>query len=449
MSTLDLLPHSKHVDWSDRETAHRLHLAAASLFFDVGVLLYHFTTPYHPKFYVKPARRIALRVHIVSGCLEILSCVAAFYAKDPTPYAYAAAICAAIGHVPSTFYKVPTVLGIKAFLVPSLFMVSALHGYFALKLALNPTSFYYLMSTFLTVHIYAWSRVFFALYYRFKLFESHRFSASMLTSGMLMIPAVLGYRGNLILLGGVLLSDILIKTIKKNPHFWKEWTTENPRELAASPERKVVLDALVTAAEVSTDISTLASHDPVKRYATIVGTVMSANKRKSTPSEKAKSVFRAIDINNDGRLSIEEFKHFLRACGISEVDIDKKLMIEEVFGDKESIDFDEFATWFTRHWVHQSSITIPHLPKTSRGEAKMVFDALDCDGSGYLDIEELQYLLQTWGLPEKEAHAYLKSVDKNNDGQICFDEFYRNMKTIWKFGAQSFIDEGKVVVEAK
>ncbi|KAG0234626.1 hypothetical protein BGW42_006377 [Actinomortierella wolfii] len=416
MTATDPLPHYKNVEWENPEISFRMYISYFSLLFDVGVLLYHFSTPYHP--------------------------------KDPTYFAYAAALFGVAAQVPSTFYQIPTVLGIKAFLVPSLFLVTALHGYYAVQLALNPTSFYYLLSTYMTVHIYAWSRVFFALYYRFKLFEGHRFSAAMLTAGMLLVPSVLGLRGNVILLSFVVVSDILLKFFYADAEFWKAWTTENPRELASTPDKKVMLEALVTAAEITSTIDTLASQSKSSRYARVCLTVMSANMRNLSPRDKARAVFRAIDVDNNNELDISEIKVFLQSCGISEEEMTNKLLLESLFEGRKLVSFDDFCSWFTKHWVHSNTITIPQLPSTPRGQAKLVFDTLDADGSGHLDLSELEYLLVTWGLPKNEAAGYLKSIDTDGSGKIEFQEFYKGMDTIWKFAIQSFIDEGKIVVDA-
>jgi hypothetical protein len=48
-TTFDLLPHNKHVDWESPETTFRMYVGYLSLLFDIGVLTYHFTTPFHPK----------------------------------------------------------------------------------------------------------------------------------------------------------------------------------------------------------------------------------------------------------------------------------------------------------------------------------------------------------------------------------------------------------------
>ncbi|KAF9160804.1 hypothetical protein DFQ26_005156 [Actinomortierella ambigua] len=395
----DQLPHYKNVDWDNHETAFKI------------------------------------------------ACVAAFYSKDPTYWAYLAAFFGTVAQVPSTFYQIPTVLGIKAFLVPSLFMVTGLHGYYAVRLAMNPTSFYYLLSTYMTVHIYAWSRVFFALFYRFKLFEGHRFSAAMLTAGMLLVPSVLGLRGNVILLAFVVASDVLIKVFYADDEFWKAWTTENPRELAGAPDKKVMLEALVTAAEITSTIDSLSKQDKSTQYARVCMTMRSANQRNLTPRDKARAVFRAIDIDNNNELSIAEIRAFLESCGISQHEMENGLLLESLFHNRKIATFDDFCSWFTKHWVHSNTISIPQLPSTPRGQAKLVFDCLDADGSGNLDLEELEYLLVSWGLPKSEAAGYLKTIDTDGSGKIEFKEFYKGMETIWKFAIQSFIDEGKIIVD--
>ncbi|KAG0013305.1 hypothetical protein BGZ81_001093 [Podila clonocystis] len=336
-----------------------------------------------------------------------------FYVKDPTQYAYAAAVFALISQVPSTFYQIPTVLGIKAFLVPSLMMVTALHGYFAVNLVLNPTSFYYLMSTYMTVHIYAWSRVFFALYYRFKLFESHRFSAAMLTSGMLLIPSVTGIHGNIMLLIGVVICDIALRYCNSND-FWVSWTTEHPRELASAPEKKLVLDTLITAAVVAHNIDELKVKDAKDRYTHICHKILSANVRHSTPRSKAEIVFKAIDVNYDNELSVSEFKDCVSACGIQTRDLEYTLLLESLFQNRKVTTLDDFCAWFTKNWIHTNTVSIPRMPRTGRGQAKLVFETLDSDSTGYLDVEELEHLLVSWGLPASEAAGYLKSfIDEN------------------------------------
>ena len=43
------LPHYKHVNWENTEVTFRMYLGYVSLLFDIAVLIYHFSTPFHPK----------------------------------------------------------------------------------------------------------------------------------------------------------------------------------------------------------------------------------------------------------------------------------------------------------------------------------------------------------------------------------------------------------------
>ena len=64
-------------------------------------------------------------------------------------------------------------------------------------------------------------------------------------------------------------------------------------------------------------------------------------------------------------------------------------------------------------------------------EVKRHFERLDKDGDGYLDVDELKYLLLDMGFaPSKavvEAKEMLKAADQNGDNQVDFQEF----KQVW------------------
>merc|ERR1711997_53081 len=59
------------------------------------------------------------------------------------------------------------------------------------------------------------------------------------------------------------------------------------------------------------------------------------------------------------------------------------------------------------------------------------FRRLDADGDGFLDLEELTFLLLDMGytghLAQEEAANMIKHADKNNDGVVDFEEF----KQVW------------------
>lgn len=193
-------------------------------------------------------------------------------------------------------------------------MVTAMHGYFALNLVFNPTLFYYLMSTYLTVHIYAWSRVFFTLYYRFKLFESYRFSVAMLTSVMLLIPSVVGIHGNIVMLiesSAVMLFFVTATHTSFGSLGRRRILANRPqhrrRNRSSNPSSQL-LRLLTTLRRFQLQIQRT-------KFAHICKKVMSANVRHSTPQSKAKLVYKAINVSHDNLLTVGEFKDFFRRAG--------------------------------------------------------------------------------------------------------------------------------------
>jgi len=58
-------------------------------------------------------------------------------------------------------------------------------------------------------------------------------------------------------------------------------------------------------------------------------------------------------------------------------------------------------------------------------ECKKVFDEIDIDGTGDIDIEELGIALNSIGcvLSEHDLNKLMKEFDTNNSGRLDFDEF--------------------------
>ncbi|XP_010872535.1 parvalbumin 8 [Esox lucius] len=68
------------------------------------------------------------------------------------------------------------------------------------------------------------------------------------------------------------------------------------------------------------------------------------------------------------------------------------------------------------------------LSKKSPAEVKTVFKILDNDNSGYIEEEELKYILQRFSLgarvlTDKETKAFMSACDDDSDGMIGADEF--------------------------
>ena len=79
-----------------------------------------------------------------------------------------------------------------------------------------------------------------------------------------------------------------------------------------------------------------------------------------------------------------------------------------------------------------SSLNARQLTKQDIADLKETFDFFDKDKGGTISMDELQLVLKKLGqkVSEKEVRRIIKSIDKNNDGELDFDEFVAMMKKI-------------------
>eukprot|EP00747_Dinoflagellata_sp_TGD_P073978 gnl/TRDRNA2_/TRDRNA2_158138_c0_seq3.p1 gnl/TRDRNA2_/TRDRNA2_158138_c0~~gnl/TRDRNA2_/TRDRNA2_158138_c0_seq3.p1 ORF type:complete len:326 (-),score=66.15 gnl/TRDRNA2_/TRDRNA2_158138_c0_seq3:86-1063(-) len=96
-----------------------------------------------------------------------------------------------------------------------------------------------------------------------------------------------------------------------------------------------------------------------------------------------------------------------------------------------------------RHFVAPEGVVVaPGLTKlkgaqlTREGLARVVFEELDEDSSGQVEMHELSRVLVAWGLPAAEADSVMRENDTNGDGRLNFEEFYQNMAPVWEFAAR-------------
>ena len=137
--------------------------------------------------------------------------------------------------------------------------------------------------------------------------------------------------------------------------------------------------------------------------------------------------FEELDTNNDGTLSLKEFKEGM-AKYHTDLDDDQ---LEQVFGnidldDSRGITFDEIL-----------SITSHRMLVDEDERLYQAFQDLDEDGNGLISQQELEKALKEFdknndGHNRRESRMMLTrfkssffGADKNNDGQIDYEEFLR------------------------
>ncbi|XP_059399388.1 parvalbumin-7 isoform X1 [Carassius carassius] len=77
---------------------------------------------------------------------------------------------------------------------------------------------------------------------------------------------------------------------------------------------------------------------------------------------------------------------------------------------------------------HKKFFDVVGLKALSADNVKLVFKALDVDASGFIEEEELKFVLKGFSadgrdLTDKETKAFLTAADKDGDGKIGIDEF--------------------------
>ncbi|XP_022524196.1 parvalbumin 6 [Astyanax mexicanus] len=77
---------------------------------------------------------------------------------------------------------------------------------------------------------------------------------------------------------------------------------------------------------------------------------------------------------------------------------------------------------------HKKFFEMVGLKAKSADDVKKAFLVLDADNSGFIEEEELKFVLKGFAadgrdLTDKETKAFLQAADKDGDGKIGVDEF--------------------------
>jgi len=143
------------------------------------------------------------------------------------------------------------------------------------------------------------------------------------------------------------------------------------------------------------------------------------------------SLFQSLDKDNSGTVEVQEAREVLEKAGLNQDQIGK--FLSGLLGDKGSVHYTEFMA---------------KLVMAQRGvreeEIGAAFASIDLDGSGTLDVNEVEKLLQQPDaarlLEGRAAKDVIEEMDRNADGVVDFKEFRRamlgdpNTVMFWKKG---------------
>ncbi|KAF5193570.1 Calcium-dependent protein kinase [Thalictrum thalictroides] len=132
-----------------------------------------------------------------------------------------------------------------------------------------------------------------------------------------------------------------------------------------------------------------------------------------------KEMFRNMDTDNSGTITLEELKQGLSKQGTKLSEYEVKQLMEAADADGNgTIDYDEFIT------------ATMHMNRMDREEhLYTAFQYFDKDNSGYITTEELEQALREFGMHDgRDIKEILSEVDADNDGRINYDEFAAMMR---------------------
>jgi len=147
---------------------------------------------------------------------------------------------------------------------------------------------------------------------------------------------------------------------------------------------------------------------------------MSKNNYGLTDEElwDCQQTFKNYDKDNTNSIDAEELGKLLRVNGLKPSDSEVFEILKKYDYDKSGkIEFEEFVGIYKEFKGKNPSMD----------DIVNAFNFFDADKNGYLDLNEIKYLLCNRGekLSEAEVEKFFKILDKNNDGKITLDEFKR------------------------
>lgn len=370
---------------------------------NIRIIQYHATVPPHPKFLLVPKRKFWIRVHALTGSIEVILGVVAWFTEDKS-LALATAGVALLGHVPSSYFQTPGVFGTKGIMVPAYFGVVTMHAYCAVRLVMEGGDIIWLERTWMALQAYAYVRIFGLLLQSVGAFKDSIYTVSVVLAGAAITPFILGPAGMVCILFVVMIYLGWFWLIMR-PNA-REW-----HQLFEEKERRSLIDTNMRNLWIARHLHTEVNDSSI---------------------QNARLVFDHLDSNRSGKLTLAEVTTLMQEWGAS---ADYVHAFFHHYGDSDGINFETFVStlWISGRIQEQLTDKAAASIREPEQQARFIFNHLDLNSSGYLDLAEIEMLLLEWGMTAEEAEHYLDRFG-GADKKIDFIEFYRDMKPVWKFG---------------
>merc|ERR1711887_96452 len=134
--------------------------------------------------------------------------------------------------------------------------------------------------------------------------------------------------------------------------------------------------------------------------------------------EEIREAFSLFDNDASGAIDVRELKAAMRALGFEVKNEELKKMVSDVDGDGNgTIEFGEFLQMMTGKMGE----------KDSREDIEKVFKLFDDDSTNKISFRNLARVAEELGenIDDEELQDMINQADRDGDGEINIDEFYR------------------------
>jgi centrin-1 len=135
--------------------------------------------------------------------------------------------------------------------------------------------------------------------------------------------------------------------------------------------------------------------------------------------EELKEAFNLFDTDNNGQIDAKELKAAMRALGFQVKKADVRKMIADIDAE-ETISFDGFVEIMSGRMGDRDS----------KEEIAKVFALFDHEGNGKISFRDLKRVVTELGenIPDEEMREMIEEADKDQDGFVVFEDFYKILK---------------------
>jgi Ca2+-binding EF-hand superfamily protein len=175
----------------------------------------------------------------------------------------------------------------------------------------------------------------------------------------------------------------------------------------------------------------------LKKFADVLGT--SSNQ---ISEEDLQRIFKKLDIKDNGALELEEIQQGLCDLGISDKNIRSIFSAADLDGTG-VIHFDEFrALFLNKNDDNGKGLHIDYLQQRFKSHIKRkfigadesnvapdkkelrdIFTAIDLEGDGVWDANDMRQFLRSAGEPEDVISRIIASLDLNRSGRVSWEDF--------------------------